>query len=155
MRVAGAVVGLTVLVAVAVLAIAAVLSATNETSWTDLELGECFDLAAAVEGAEGDLASVFAVDTLDCDDPHDAEIVAVGELNPDGERPYPSDDELFADLDQRCAAIVPETVDSDTFGILPIAPDDRTWDDRNGRFVCVAVVRGGGTVTGSALAESS
>lgn len=151
MRTAGVVVGLVVLVAAAVLAIAAVLSLSNETSWTDLETGDCFDLAGAVEGASGDLGSVFAVDTVDCDDPHDAEIVGAGDLNPDGDLPYPSDDELFDEIDRACTALVPPTVDPDTYGIVPIAPDERTWNDRAGRFVCVAVVRGGGTVTGSAV----
>jgi hypothetical protein len=151
MKTLGVVVGLVLLVAAGVLAIAAVLSLSNQTSWTDLEVGECFDLAGAVEEADGDLAAVFSVDTLDCDDPHDAQVVAAGALNPDGDRPYPSDDELFAEIDRECGALVPETVDPSTYGIVPIAPDERTWSDRDGRFVCVSVVIGGGTVTGSPL----
>lgn len=150
-RTLGLAVGLVVLVGAGVLAIAAVLSLSNETSWTDLGPGECVDLAAAVDEAEGDLASVFSVDTVDCEDPHDAEVVVVGELNPDGDRSYPSDDELFAEIDRACAAQLPGTFDEAMYGIVPIAPDERTWDGRQGRFVCIAVVRGGGTVTGSAL----
>lgn len=150
MRTAGVVLGVAALVVAAVLAIAAVLSLSNETSWTDLETGDCFDLAAAVDEADGDLGSVFAVDTVDCDEAHDAEIVGAGTLNPDGDRPYPSDDELFAEIDRACSSLVPASVDPATYGIVPIAPDERTWNDRAGRFVCVAVVRGGGTVTGAA-----
>lgn len=151
MRTLGVVLGVGVLVLVAVLAFATVLSVSNETSWTELEAGECFDLAGAVADADGDLAAVFAVDTLDCDDPHDAEVVAVGELNPDGDLPYPSDDELFDQVDRECRSLVPVSVDPMTFGIVPIAPDESTWTDRNGRFACIAVVVGGGTVEGSAL----
>lgn len=150
MRTLGLTAGLVVLVAAAVLAIATVLSLSNETSWTDLEPGQCFDLAGAIEDADGDLADVTAVDTIVCDEPHDAEVVAAGSLNPDGDREYPSDDELFAEIDEACASLVPDTVDPRLFGIVPIAPDERTWNDRNGRFVCVAVVIGGGTVDGSA-----
>lgn len=152
MRSLGVAVGLAVLVAAAVLAIAAVLSLSNETSWTDLDAGDCIDLAGAVDdAADEDAASVFSVDTVDCDEPHDAEIVARGELDPDGDRPYPADDELFDEADRACADLVPASVDTSVYGIVPIAPDERTWDERGGRFVCVAVVVGGGTVTGSAL----
>jgi len=154
MRTFGVLVGLGVLVVAAVVAIATVLSLSNETSWTELEAGECFDLAGAVDDADGDLAAVFAVDTLDCDDPHDAEVVAAGDLNPDGDLPYPDDDELFVQVDRACASLVPASVDPSTFGIVPIAPDESTWNDRSGRFACVAVVIGGGTVTGSALAAT-
>lgn len=154
MRTVGIAAGLVVLVVAALLAIATVLSLSNETTWTDLEPGDCFDLAGALAGADGDLAAVEAVDTIDCDDPHDAEVVAAGDLNPDGDRTYPADDDLFAEIDRECASQVPGVVDpdvADRFGIVPIAPDVRTWDDRGGRFACVAVVAGGGTITGSAL----
>jgi hypothetical protein len=152
MRTIGVAAGLGALVVAAVLAIATVLSLSNETSWTDLDTGQCFDLAGAIADADGDLAAVTAVDTIACDDPHDAEVVAVGSLNPDGDRDYPTDDEIFAEIDQRCTSLVPDTVDTTRYGIVPIAPDERTWDDRDGRFACVAVVIGGGTVSGSVLA---
>ena len=38
------------------------------------------------------------VDVIDCSDPHDAEVVATGRLNPGRDRAYPSDDELFAEI---------------------------------------------------------
>lgn len=151
MRTVGLVAGFVVLVATAVLAVAAVLSVSNETSWTDLDVGDCFDLAGAIDDADGDLAAVMGVDTMSCDEPHDAEVVAVGELNAAGEREYPDDAQLFAEIDDACSGLVPAQVDPTTFGIVPIAPDERTWEGRGGRFACVAVVVGGGTVTGSAL----
>lgn len=151
MRTLGIAAGTGALVIAAVLVIATVLSLSNDTSWTDLDTGECFDLAGAIADAEGDLAAVSTVDTVGCDDPHDAEVVAAGELDPGGDRAYPADDELFAEIDQACATLVPDVVDPNRYGIVPIAPDERTWNDRGGRFVCVAVVMGGGTVSGSAL----
>lgn len=151
MRTLGIAAGLGVLVVAAVLAIATVLSLSNETSWTDLEPGDCFDLAGAIgDGSEG-LAALDSIDTISCDEPHDAEAVAVGDLDPAGDRPYPDDDALFAEIDRACASLVPASVDGRRFGIVPIAPDERTWEERQGRFVCVAVVIGGGTVNGSAL----
>ena len=154
MRTIGVAAGLGVLVVAAVLAIALVLSLSNETSWTDLEVGECFDLAGVIADTDGDLAAVSNVDTIDCTEPHDAEVVAVGVLDPDGDRAYPPDEELFAEIDRACATLVPEAVDPGRFGIVPIGPDERTWDDRGGRFVCVAVVVGGGTVSRPALDAS-
>lgn len=151
MRVVGIVVGTVVLVGAAVVAIATVLSLSNATSWTDLEPGECLDLAAAIADADGELAEITDVDTVGCGEPHDAQIVAVGELNPGADREHPDDRGLLAEVDAACARSVPESVDPAVYGILPIAPDARTWEDRGGRYACVAVVVGGGTVVGSAL----
>ena len=151
MRTVGILAGLLVLGGAAVLAIATVLSLSNDTSWTDLEAGECLDLASTLAGADREVAELTAVDTVACGEPHDAEIVAVGELNPDTDREYPSDQDLFAEIDAACAGAVPPSVDAATYGIVPIAPDPRTWEERAGRYACVAVVAGGGTVTGSAL----
>jgi len=151
MRTIGVAAGLVAVVVAAVLTIAAVLSLSNDTSWTDLDNGECFDLAGALADASGDLAAVNAVDTVECAEPHDAQVVATGDLNADGERAYPSDDELFDAIDRACDSLVADTIDRGTYGLVPIAPDERTWNDRAGRFACVAVVIGGGTVAGSAL----
>lgn len=127
-----------VVVVTAALAVMAVLlSAANTTSWTDLGVGDCFDLAGALDDGDGEVGSVLAVDTVSCDEPHDAEVVLVGELAADGE-PYPSDDELFDLVDARCATWVAPPGASG-FGLLPIAPDETTWNDRSGRFACVAV----------------
>jgi hypothetical protein len=138
-----AVVTLTVAASVALIVV--VLSGQNTTSWTELDTGDCFDLAGAIADADGDLASVFGVDPVACGDPHDAEVVGVGSLNPSGDRPYPDDDALFAEVEARCSGIALD----ERFAILPIVPDERTWDGRTGRYVCVAVVIGGGTVEGS------
>lgn len=154
MRTFGIVAGLGVIVLAAVLVIAAVLALSNETAWTDLEVGDCFDLAGVVADADADLAAVSNVDRIDCTEPHDAEVVAVGELDPAGDRAYPPDAELFAEIDRACAGAVPDVVDPGQFGIVPIGPDERTWEERAGRYVCLAVVIGGGTVSRSALATS-
>ena len=133
----------TLVAAAAVVLVALVLSAGNRTSWTDLVVGDCFDLAGAVDDADGDLAAVFVVDRLDCSEPHDAEVVASGMLDPDGVRGYPSDDELFAETDAACVRVA---IDQ-RFAMLPIVPDQATWEGRRGHYACVAVVIGGGTVS--------
>lgn len=135
----------TVIVAgvVAVLVLVAI-GADDDTSIVDLETGDCFDLPDV--GDEDDVLRLETVEVVDCDDPHEAEVVASGTLNPDRDREYPSDEELFAEIDRRCAvdAVVPPE-----FGVLPVAPDAATWETFEGRFACVALRFGGGAVTGS------
>lgn len=122
-----------------------VLGGADTTSIGDLEVGDCFDVPF-----DGDDERVEAVDVFDCEDPHEAEVVAVGELNPDRSRPYPPDDELFAEIDRRCAALAGDV--TDRFGLLPIAPEEPSWEPLGGRFLCVAIPYGGGTTVGSLAA---
>lgn len=124
-------------------AIAVVLSSGGGTAIVDLDVGDCFDLAADAT-ADG---IVDAVDTVDCSTPHLAEVVFRGELN-SGDDPYPSDDELFARVDQVCREA--QVVDSGVYGLLPIAPTLELWESFEGRFLCVAIPFGGTPVTGSA-----
>lgn len=145
-RVVGTGVGLVVLVAAAVGMVLVVTSVSDRTSWTDLEVGTCIDLAGSL-GA-GDVArddEVFAVETIPCGGPLRveqvrAEVLAVGDLNVDGDDPYPTSVDLLASVDARCASL---DVDTERFGVLPIVPDERTWADRRGRYVCLAVPYGG------------
>ena len=123
--------------------IAVVSSAGGDTPHVDLEVGDCFDLPD-----EASTGSVDEVDVVDCDEPHEAEVVFVGELR-EGDEPYPSDEELFVLADRACRQ-TPVVVSSD-FGLLPIAPTVELWESFEGRFLCVAVPFGGGRVTGSAV----
>ncbi len=112
------------------------------TAVVDLEVGDCFDL----DDADDDDGEIRSVDLVDCADPHLAEVVATGELNPD-EAPYPPDDELFALVEQACRDAA--AVDSEAFGLLPVAPTSELWESFDGRFLCVAIPFGGEPVTGS------
>lgn len=132
-------------VAIGVILIA---TSSNETLVLDLQVGECFDLDLAPDDTE-----LGTVVTIGCDEPHEAEVVARGELASDGSTERPDDDALFALVDARCAAALDERPALlERFGILPVAADERTWDTSDGRYVCVAIPYGGGTTTGSALA---
>lgn len=119
-----------------------VLAGADVTSINDLEVGDCFDVP--IDGGD---VRIETVDVSDCDEPHEAEVVLVGELNPDRDRPYPSDAELFAEIDRRCASLPAEI--TDRFGLLPVAPDEASWEPFAGRFLCVAIPYGGGTTVGS------
>lgn len=126
-------------------AIVVALTATGDgTAIVDLEAGDCFDLPDDV--AEAD--ELVTVDVIDCETPHLAEVVSIGSLNTDGS-PYPADDELFALVEAACRSA--GVVESDAFGLLPIAPTQALWDSFDGRFVCVAIPYGGVAVTGSVV----
>lgn len=124
-------------VAAVVVAIALSELSSDTSDITDLEVGDCFDLEPDDDG------SVGLVDVVDCGEPHNAEVVATVDLNPDGDLRYPSDDELFPLAEQRCADVPPDP----RFGVIAVAPTEATWDARDGRVVCVALVYGDGTVT--------
>ena len=142
-RTIGAVVGLVLLVVLGLGMVLLVLSASNRTSWTDLKIGMCIDLSAPLQ--EGDVEALYAVDVVSCPGPLDSEevvgeVIDVGDLNPGASAPYPSEDDLVATVDAICASLA---YDRDRFGVLPIMPDERTWVDRGGRYVCLAVAYGG------------
>ena len=131
--------------ALGVLVVVGAAVSDSSTALVDLESGDCFELPASVE-----TGSLETVVTLDCDDPHDAEVVAVGALGSE-DRDYPADDELFAEVESLCRGV--ELVEPERFGLLPVAPTERLWESFDGRYLCVAIPFGGDPVTGSALAE--
>ncbi len=130
---------------VAVAVVVAVTVSDSSTALVDLEPGMCIDLPESAEAG-----SIEEVTTIECLEPHRAEVVAVGELGSDG-REYPADDELFAEVEQRCR--LTELVEPERYGLLPIAPTEPQWESFDGRYVCVAIPFGGGSVIGSALAD--
>ena len=64
----------------------------DDTLVLDLDSGDCFEVPDDI--AE---ATIAEVDTIDCTKPHEAEVFATGELDPDRDQPYPADEQqLFA-----------------------------------------------------------
>lgn len=146
----GWIVGLTgavlLVVAVGVAVVAALTSSGDGTSIVELDVGDCFDLPENASAAD----QLQFVDVVDCTTPHLAEVVSGGVLNTD-DAPYPDgDDELFDMVERACR--VAGVVESDAFGLLPIAPTPELWASFDGRFLCVAIPFGGAPVTGSLVA---
>ena len=112
----------------------------GDTALLDLDPGDCVDLDPL-----GTDATVTTVPVVDCDEPHFGEVFHVGELNPDRDREYPTDPDLFAEIDAVCAdrlaayISADPSVDPRRFRNYPIAPDERTWDGAEGRYVCIAM----------------
>ena len=136
-----------VVVAIALAAAAAVLlRPSGGTIVLDLDPGDCFQVPDDIANA-----TLSEVDTISCSDPHEAEVFATGELNPDRDQPYPDAvQRLFAQVDAKCAAVLvdhPGVVER--FGVLPVVADEASWSSFRGRYVCVAIPYGGGTTEGS------
>ncbi len=145
LRVAGpAFAGLAIVVLAFVLL--AVVMRDGDTSFVDLEVGDCFDLPDADEG-DGSIG-VFAVELIDCDEPHDVEVVAVGNLREQGDdaaEEYPGFEAADEAAAASCALVA---VDSARVGVVPVAPTEQTWSSFDGRYVCLALAVGGGPLVG-------
>jgi uncharacterized protein DUF4190 len=123
----------------------------GETAVFELERGDCvnFDFNPDSEI----VVTVTTVDVVDCEKPHTAEVMFIDELNPDGDLPYPSNEQLFADIGEACSNRAPDEVASDVdltdFSSFTVAPDDGSWENDDGPYVCFAIREGGRTSTGS------
>jgi hypothetical protein len=141
-------------VAAIVVGLAAMVLAAVRTSGTlvlRLEVGECILVPESV--TEGSIATV---DTVRCDDEHEAQVIDVGELDidrpADGTEFDPTTpgvyDELFAAAAARCEVAL-EGIDgaAERFGVLPVIADEGSWERFPGRYVCLAIPYGGGAVS--------
>ncbi len=115
----------------------------------DVGFHECFDLDVDTDAAVGEVAEISTVVVVGCDGPHNAEVIAIGNLNPDGDADYPPDDELLATTEERCAVVFAQVMRGDVAaGNVPVAPNEAAWGPTRGRYVCVALVAGGGEMVG-------
>jgi hypothetical protein len=105
----------------------------GETPVFELESGECVNFDFNTDSEI--LIEVRTVDVVDCDEEHEAEVIGVGDLNPTGDRDYPSNDELFAEISAACGR-------GDLSRIFTVAPDEDVWEDDNGPFVCFEISQG-------------
>lgn len=134
----------------AVIAVVVAMS-DSDTSIFELRAGDCFDLPEF--GPDGSRPAEWrVVDAIDCDDPHTVEVLVTGQLDPDQQRAYPSDDELYAEVDTRCRAERAAARELG-FGVLPIIPNAAVWEPRGGPFLCVAIPFGGDPRPGSILEQ--
>jgi hypothetical protein len=111
-----------------------------------LVVGECFD-------PPGTDADVTNVERRACSEPHGAEVVFVGTYEP-ANAPYPTNDEFFAFVNDRCIPAFNEytglAYDSATeldLGVL--TPTSDGWAKADRRIICYAV-----RVDKTALTES-
>jgi hypothetical protein len=99
----------------------------GETAVFDLEVGDCVNFGFNPDSER--IVEVSTVEVVDCDEDHEAEVIRRGELNANENREYPSNDDLFAESYEGCGR-------DDATNIFAIAPNEDSWDEQGGPFVC-------------------
>lgn len=116
----------------------------NTTGATELEVGQCVGLPDA------DATEVFRFDDQNCDDPHEAEVFATGDLG-DGDDPYPGVTEVNQQIEALCRPAFADYVgidfDQSVFQVTTVYPQEDTWN-LNQEYACLAYDPNGDT-TGS------
>jgi hypothetical protein len=102
----------------------------GQTAVFKLEVGDCVNFGFNPDSER--IVEVSTVEVVDCDEDHEAEVIRRGELNPDDDRDYPSNSDLFAESYAGCGR-------EDVTDIFAIAPNEDSWDDEGGPFVCFEV----------------
>ena len=112
------------------------------TSLFELGVGDCFVLAALEPEEGSETATLGDVDPIDCAEPHIAEVVATGSLNPDQSRAHPGDEVLLGEVETLCQPLS-AGAEAHGFGIVPVIPNEASWEPRGGPYLCIAVAFGG------------
>lgn len=120
----------------------------QESSIFELEAGDCFVLPEFDDDESRPTTALDTVDSIDCDEPHNAEVLTTGQVNRDQSRPHPGDDALLAEVWQLCRP-AGRAADDLGFGVLPVIPNEAAWEPRGGPYLCIAVAYGGTLGRGS------
>jgi Domain of unknown function (DUF4190)/Septum formation len=146
---AGWILGLVGLLVGAGFVTAAVLGAFDDgdVALDDLEVGTCANLAE-LDG------QVSSVPTVECTEPHDAELTFIGQLNPDGAAEYPGVSDVRAMVEQECTGesftdYVGVAYDESEFDVNFVFPNDEAWDRGDGEYICFLYTPGGAELTSS------
>jgi hypothetical protein len=118
----------------------------GEVVFSDLEVGECIMLPDDLGG------TIRGIEVADCDDPHDGEVFATGDLDPDDSRSFPGLEAAALEVEQACFDAFEPFVgaaysDSD-LDVVYFFPREMSWRFDSG-YVCVAVDPRGVALTGS------
>lgn len=118
----------------------------GEVVFSDLEVGECIMLPDDLGG------TIRGIEVADCVGPHDGEVFATGDLDPDDSRSFPGLDAAALEVEQACFdAFEPyvgtEYGDSD-LDVVYFFPREMSWRFDSG-YVCVAVDPAGASLVGS------
>lgn len=124
-------------------------AADDLTAVFDIADGDCFTPRASDADGTGtgtgndDELIVTAVEIVDCDDPHLAEVIAVVELPGDPGEPFPGLTERDAAAQDLCLPAFDDAVGvplaQSELGLLWFAPTDISWSGESDRWVTCAV----------------
>ena len=112
----------------------------------DLEPGDCFQNPESTD--------VSDVQKTACDEPHDAEVFAVYDLEFDRDADFPGASQVQSSAQEGCQERFEEYVgqpyEDSPYFLSAIAPTQRTWEGRDDREVICSLI----TATGEQLEES-
>jgi hypothetical protein len=112
----------------------------EERAVFDLEPGDCVEIADFDDPGQ---QTIHTVPVVDCDAEHTGEVVGIVELNPDRDRPFPPESELFSEAYVRCrdqfADYAGFPLEGTDYDVGPIVTDETAWRAERGAAVCIAV----------------
>jgi hypothetical protein len=114
----------------------------------NLQVGDCFDEPATAEETIDD------VQHRQCTDPHDAEVIFVGNYTPDSD-PYPTDEQFRTFFEGTCTSAFNtftglDFITDETYDMSAYTPTVEGWnDDDDRKVICYAVRLDGGQMTTS------
>lgn len=110
------------------------------------DVGEC--IVSSELGSE-----ITEIPTVDCSEPHDAQVVGKFDVDSDGD--FPGNDAIREEAFDGCLAAFEDFVgvaleDSQSLDVQYIGPSSQSWDQANDReILCIAYTLDGSTVTES------
>lgn len=122
----------------------------GDTSVYDLTVGDCFDDPTMLSD---ELVEVESVDSVDCDEPHGAEVYAVVELPQGDGAPFPGDTEVAEAADELCLAefdgYVGAAYEDSALYYNYYLPIEESWAEGDRMVTCLLLDFDGAPLTGS------
>lgn len=122
----------------------------GDTSVYDLRTGDCFDDPTTFTE---EIVEVESIDSVPCDQLHDAEVYAVVDLPQDADAAFPGDDQVAMAADETCLdrfeAYVGTTYEDSTLDINYYLPIASSWAEGDRMITCLLIDVDGEQLSGS------
>jgi hypothetical protein len=123
----------------------------GDTDVYDLSVGDCIN--DPVEPLPDEVVEVDSVDTVDCAEPHEAEVYALTDLPGDAAASFPGDDAVAQQADEICIGGFQDYVgapyESSSLDYSYYVPTAQSWSRGDREVACLAVDYEGELLTGS------
>lgn len=118
----------------------------DQASFAEIEVGDCVMLPDELGG------SVRGIEVADCADPHDGEVFAIGDLDPEGDRAFPGADAVTREVVTACSdafePFVGREYAQSALDVVFFHPLETSWVFDTG-YVCVVNDPSGASLVGS------
>jgi len=127
---------------------------------TDLQVGDCFNLPEALTSAgAGETVPIVGIDLVDCDQPHDSEIIALVQHPAADGADYPDTDQWRAFADQACVDAFDDAVGQpyaeSTLQLAYFMPLTPSWAQGERTVRCAATQASGRQLEASVLGSAT